>query len=176
MSKRYLTGILAFFLLTCCARTPDRVPVPHSMAGQTGAVAAPPATLDAWARDAQLFAGLGSFHRQIKSTSDQAQQYFDQGMRLMWAFNHDEASRSFARAAQLDPRCAMCLWGLALTVGPNYNMPMMADIRAALAYESVARAAELLDGASPAERALIGALKARYPTPTALDPQSKTPP
>ena len=49
----------------------------------------------------------------------QAQAYFDQGMRLLWAFNHDEATRSFAQAAALDPDCAACYWGVALTVGPT---------------------------------------------------------
>jgi tetratricopeptide (TPR) repeat protein len=136
---------------------------------------ATPATLEDWAQGAQLFDGLGNFHRPISTTSPQAQQYFDQGMRLMWAFNHDESSRSFARAAQLDPKCAICLWGVALTVGPNYNMPMMAEARARVAYDSLARAQSLLEGASAPERALIGALKARYPQPTALDPSNEGP-
>jgi tetratricopeptide (TPR) repeat protein len=134
-----------------------------------------PASLADWARGAQIFDGLGSYHRKISSTSAEAQQYFDQGMRLMWAFNHDEASRSFARAAQLDPQCAICLWGVALTVGPNYNMPMMAEPRAKVAFESLERATSLLDNASPQERALIIALKARYPHPTALDPSNVGP-
>ena len=57
----------------------------------------------------------GNFHRTVTTTSKEAQAYFDQGMRLLWAFNHDESSRSFAKAAQIDPGCAMCLWGVALT-------------------------------------------------------------
>jgi hypothetical protein len=93
-----------------------------------GAMPQVPASLDDWARGAQLFDGLGSFDRKISTSSAEAQKYFDQGMRLMWAFNDDESSRSFARAAQLDPECAICLWGVALTVGPNYNMPMMAGL------------------------------------------------
>jgi tetratricopeptide (TPR) repeat protein len=160
------SGVLLVLILAACARAPE-----------TAMPAAPamPATLDDWARGAQLFDGLGNFHRQISTTSPQAQQYFDQGMRLMWAFNHDESSRSFARAAQLDPKCAICLWGVALTVGPNYNMPMMAAARAQVAYDSVQRAQTLLDGASPPERALIEALKARYPRPSALDPSNQGP-
>lgn len=54
-------------------------------------------------------------------------------MRFLWAFNHDEATRSFAKAAELDPQCAMCYWGISLTVGPNYNPPMMAQPRATVA-------------------------------------------
>jgi len=86
------------------------------------AMAGPPTTLAQWAAGAQLFDGLGDFHRGITTQSPEAQAYFDQGMRFLWAFNHDEASRSFARAAQLDPGCAMCFWGVALTIGPNYNL------------------------------------------------------
>jgi tetratricopeptide (TPR) repeat protein len=140
-----------------------------------GAMPQVPASLADWARGAQLFDGLGSFHRKIGTSSAQAQQYFDQGMRLMWAFNHDESSRSFAKAAQLDPECAICLWGVALTVGPNYNMPMMAEPRAKVAFDCEERALGLLDKASPSEQALIKALKARYPGPTALDPSNLEP-
>jgi tetratricopeptide (TPR) repeat protein len=140
-----------------------------------GAMPQVPRSLDDWARGAQLFDGLGSFHRKISTSSAQAQQYFDQGMRLMWGFNHDESSRSFARAAQLDPECAICLWGVALTVGPNYNMPMMAEPRAKVAFETLQRALALLDEASPPEQALIKALKARYPRPAALDPSNLDP-
>ena len=61
-------------------------------------------------------------------------------MRLLWAFNHDELSRSFAKAAQIDPGCAMCFWGVALTVGPNYNLPMMAEPRAKVAWEALQQA------------------------------------
>jgi hypothetical protein len=89
----------------------------------------PPLTASQWADGARLFAGLGDLHRAVNTNSPQAQAYFDQGMRFLWAFNHDEATRSFAKAAQLDPQCAMCWWGVALTVGPNYNLPMMAEPR-----------------------------------------------
>ncbi len=134
-----------------------------------------PVTLEDWARGAQIYPGLGHFHRKISSSSSEAQSYFDQGMRLLWAFNHDEASRSFARAAQIDPRCAICLWGFALTVGPNYNMPMMAQGRAQAAFDSLQRAVHLKAAATPVERALIEALRARYPKAVALDPTNEGP-
>jgi hypothetical protein len=86
--------------------------------GSSHGAAGVPVTLAQWAEGAQLFDGLGNFHRTVTTTSKEAQAYFDQGMRLLWAFNHDESSRSFAKAAQIDPGCAMCLWGVALTVGP----------------------------------------------------------
>ena len=79
----------------------------------------PRASVADWAKGAQLFEGLGTFHRKV-TASPEAQKYFDQGMRFVWAFNHDEATRSFARAAELDPKCASCYWGVALTLGPNY--------------------------------------------------------
>ena len=145
---------------------------PASMASMASAPGTP-ASLADWARGAQIFEGMGTFHRKISSSSVDAQQYFDQGMRFMWAFNHDEASRSFARAAQLDPQCGICLWGVALTVGPNYNMPMMAESRAKVAFDSLQQATTMLDRATPEERALINALKARYPHPTALDPSNE---
>ena len=55
----------------------------------------------------------------------------------MWAFNHDEATRSFAKAAALDPNCAACYWGVSLTVGPNYNLPFLIDERAKVATEAL---------------------------------------
>src|SRR5215467_14045623 len=100
-----------------------------------------PATVAEWAHGARVYEGLGSFHRQVTATPE-AQRYFDQGMRFLWAFNHDEATRSFARAADIDPACASCYWGAALTVGPNYNVPAMAAPRAQVAFEALRQARE----------------------------------
>ena len=99
-----------------------------------------PGTLAAWAQGAQLYPGLGDFHRAVSTVSPEAQRYFDQGMRLLWAFNHDESTRSFAKAAQLDPACAACFWGVALTVGPNYNLPATQESRARVAFEALHQA------------------------------------
>jgi tetratricopeptide (TPR) repeat protein len=134
-----------------------------------------PATVAQWARGAQLFAGLGNFHRAITTASPLAQQYFDQGMRLLWAFNHDEATRSFARAAELDPACAACYWGVALTVGPNYNLAEMAEPRARVALEALHSAQENATHASRVEQGLIGALAARYPSAQPLGPSNLDP-
>jgi hypothetical protein len=140
-----------------------------------GAMAALPAAVGDWANGARLLDGLGSFHRGVTTDSSQAQQYFDQGMRLLWAFNHDESSRSFARAAQLDPKCASCYWGLALTVGPNYNLPVMAVARAKVASEALALAQKNAGRAGPVEQALIAALASRYPSDQPLDEASAAP-
>lgn len=132
-------------------------------------------TLGDWARGAQLFDGLGSFHRKVSTSSPEAQRYFDQGMRLIWAFNHDEATRSFARAAQLDPGCALCYWGVALTLGPNYNMPTMAEARARVGWEALGRAKAKSATTIPVERALISALAARFAGPEPLAPANSAP-
>jgi tetratricopeptide (TPR) repeat protein len=122
-----------------------------------------PATVAEWAQGARLFEGLGDFHRQATTVSPIAQQYFDQGMRFLWAFNHDEATRSFARAAELDPACAACYWGVALTVGPNYNLAAVEDPRARVAVEALQRAQDNAAHASAVEQGLIAALATRYP-------------
>jgi tetratricopeptide (TPR) repeat protein len=125
-----------------------------------------------WAKGAQLFDGLGSFHRQASTKSPQAQAYFDQGMRFLWAFNHDEATRSFAEAAQLDSNCAICFWGVALTLGPNYNLPTMAESRAKVAWDALLQAQKHAASATPVEQALIAALAKRFQGPKPLDPSN----
>jgi hypothetical protein len=137
--------------------------------------ASPPPTLAQWADGAQLFEGLGNFHRKASTSSADAQAYFDQGMRLIWAFNHDEATRSFAKAAELDQRCAICYWGVSLTVGPNYNLPMMAEPRANVAWEALQQAQAQAGQATPVEQALIQALASRYQGAQPLDPSNEGP-
>ncbi|MET0307707.1 MAG: tetratricopeptide repeat protein [Sphingomonas sp.] len=134
-----------------------------------------PQTLADWSHGAQLFEGLGDFHRPAGTLSKEAQAYFDQGMRFLWAFNHDEATRSFARAAEVDPACAMCFWGVALTLGPNYNMPMMAEARARVGFDAIRRAQALSAKAAPADQAMIAALAKRFDGAKALDPSNGGP-
>jgi tetratricopeptide (TPR) repeat protein len=108
-----------------------------------------------------LMSGLGSGTIKVTTSSRLAQQYFDQGYRLAWGFNHDEARRAFLKAQQLDPACAMCFWGEAWVLGPNINSPM--DSRAnAPAVAAVAAAQRLRPGVTPREQALIDALAKRY--------------
>ena len=109
-----------------------------------------------------LFDNLGDYHRTITTTSRQAQAYFDQGLRLVYGFNHHEAQAAFREAARLDPACAMCVWGSALTYGSNYNSPTDAEReRGAWAAVSRARTLAATRGTEP-ERALIAALAARH--------------
>jgi len=139
------------------------------------APAAPPeATVESWAKGAMRFEGLGDLHRKVTTSSPEAQAYFDQGLRMNFGFNHDEATRSFAKAAQLDPSCASCFWGVALTLGPNYNVPMLPD-RAAVAWTALQKAIALAPRATPVEQALIAALAKRYKGPEPLEPPAMQP-
>jgi hypothetical protein len=108
-----------------------------------------------------LFDNLGALHHPITTASPQAQLYFDQGLRLIYAFNHDEANRAFKEAARLDPNCAMAYWGIAFTLGPNYNLPVDAE-RDRAAYEAIQKAVALAPNTSDAERAYIEAIAKRH--------------
>jgi hypothetical protein len=70
---------------------------------------------------------VGRQHHPIQTGSKEAQDYFDQGITLVYGFNHEEAARAFERAGQLDPASPMPLWGIALAVGPNYNLDVDAE-------------------------------------------------
>jgi len=109
----------------------------------------------------RLHDGLGKHHFRISTYIPMAQRYFDQGMILMYGFNHAEAALSFRYAQKLDPTCAMCFWGEALVLGPNINAPM-ADSAVPQAYAAVQRAMELREKATGKERALIQAVAKRY--------------
>ena len=108
-----------------------------------------------------LYTNLGSHHKRISTKVPAAQQYFDQGLRLIYGFNHAEAIRSFTRAAELDPSCAMCYWGIALAYGPHVNAPMDSASGVA-AYAAVQKALSLTSQATAPERAYIEALVQRY--------------
>lgn len=108
-----------------------------------------------------LYDNLGDHHYEITTDVPEAQRYFDQGLRLYYAFNHAEAIRAFNEAARLDPQCAMCYWGTALAYGPNINMPMDAEAGIA-AYDALQRARDAAPHASEREQALIEALAVRY--------------
>jgi tetratricopeptide (TPR) repeat protein len=108
-----------------------------------------------------LWEGLGFITYKITTKNETAQAYFNQGLRLAYAFNHAEAQRAFRKAQKLDPDCAMCFWGEALVLGPNINMPMQEDASAP-AYAAAQKAIALAGKATPRERTLISALAVRY--------------
>jgi len=111
--------------------------------------------------------GMGDHHHPIRTTSPEAQAWFDQGMTLVFGFNHDEAVRSFERAAQLDPRAAMPHWGIAWALGPNYNLDID-DPRSTQAVAAVQRAQALSTDGPATERDYIATLAGRY----SADPQA----
>jgi hypothetical protein len=119
---------------------------------------------NAWytsSKKAPLFRGLDGIHFKITAKSKEAGEYFNQGMMLAYGFNHAEAARSFYEAARLDTSCAMCQWGFAYVLGPNYNAGMEAD-NFQRAYDAVARAQKLSGRCTQKEKDLIHALAARY--------------
>ncbi len=105
--------------------------------------------------------GIGTHHHPVTTQSEAAQRFFDQGIKLTFAFNHQEALRAFKEAARLDPDCAMAYWGWALVLGPNINLPMQKDVMAQ-AYEAMQLAVARKDKAPAAERGYIEALAKRY--------------
>jgi tetratricopeptide (TPR) repeat protein len=110
-----------------------------------------------------IFDGLGSLHHPVttKNNSTLAQRFFDQGLTFVYAFNHDEAAGSFEQAAHLDPDMAMAYWGIALSLGPNINLPEDSE-RGQMAYAAISKAKSLEGNASAAERGYIDALAQRY--------------
>jgi tetratricopeptide (TPR) repeat protein len=108
-----------------------------------------------------LYTDLGDHTHPITTESKLAQQYFDQGLRLTYGFNHAEAIRSFRAAQAADPQCAMCFWGEALAFGPNIN-GAMDSASAAAAFKAIKRARALGKNASAGERGFIAALSNRY--------------
>jgi tetratricopeptide (TPR) repeat protein len=116
---------------------------------------------------APVFQGLGAHRHPISTHNPKTQMYFDQGVNLLFGFNHAEAIRSFREAARLDPDCAMCWWGVAFALGPNINLPMPDDA-VAPAWQALGRARALEAKASPEERDWIEALAVRY----AADPKA----
>jgi tetratricopeptide (TPR) repeat protein len=120
---------------------------------------------------ATLLDGLGDYSMPVTSAVPEVQQWFDQGLMLTYGFNHDAAERSFLKAAQLDPDCAMCWWGASLVLGPNINAAMDPASNE-IAYDRVQRAQALAANASEREQAYINALSVRY---TEQAPADRTP-
>jgi tetratricopeptide (TPR) repeat protein len=104
---------------------------------------------------------VGRQHHPIQTKSQEAQEYFDQGITLVYGFNHEEAARAFEKAGQLDPASPMPPWGIALAVGPNYNLDVDA-LREKQAFEAIQKARKLAANAPRVEQDYVNALAARY--------------
>jgi tetratricopeptide (TPR) repeat protein len=147
-------------------------PVAASLLVAMATVAAPAQVTPAAAADTvPLYDDLGSHHYGISSIVPLVQEYFDQGLRLYYAFNHAESIRAFQEAARRDPSCAICYWGIGIAYGPNINAPMD-EAAGALAHEAVQAAIRHEPHASGKESALIRALSVRY----SADPGAPRPP
>ena len=110
----------------------------------------------------RLIAELGGFHFPVATSNAEAQKFFDQGVILVYGFNHDEAVRAFQRAAELDPQMAMAHWGLALALGPNYNEASISPARLRAAHDAVQRGLALAAKGPAHERAYLEALAKRF--------------
>ncbi len=180
--RRVWPAVLGLLLCACSPQSGNAPPaqsaVAPSQAPAPVSATAPPATpgptLAQWAHGAQLFDNLGGYSRTITTSSPDAQAYFNQGLRLIYAFNHDEAARAFAKAIEFDAACAMCYWGAGESLGPNYNMPVMAD-RWAVLWQAVQSAQNNAAHATPVEQALIAALATRYSGPDPLPAEKMQP-
>jgi tetratricopeptide (TPR) repeat protein len=113
------------------------------------------------AAETPVYDNLGSLHKEVTTNSPVTQQYFDQGLRLIYAFNHDEAIKSFQQGIKHDSTCAMCYWGIAYALGPNINLPMDTS-KVTPAWDASYNAVKYSVNVSPRERAFIDALAKRY--------------
>src|SRR3989440_435875 len=148
MHRRVLTLLvtmlaLGFSALTLCESAFAQEHAQHAAAAK--------------AKSASLMTGYGDWHHPVSTKNTQAQAFFDQGLRLIYAFNHDEAMRSFQRAAELDPKLAMAYWGVAEAMGPNYNDPA-SEGRFAQAHAAIEKALTLGADASESDQAYIAAI------------------
>jgi tetratricopeptide (TPR) repeat protein len=118
---------------------------------------------------ALIYEGFGNYQRAVSTDVAAAQEWFNQGIQLMYGFNHDEAIRSFEQAAAADPDSAMPWWGIAYCQGININDPEMTEERSKTAWEASRQALARIDGASPVEAALVRAVAERYAWPVPED-------
>src|SRR6266851_5769397 len=124
-----------------------------SAVAQSGNTTEPPLDL--------ALTAVGRQHHSILTKSSQAQDYFDQGITLFYGFNHEAAARAFRRASELDSSSPMPLWGIAMAVGPNYNMDVDAA-REKLAFETIQKAKQLAIRSPASEQDYVNALASRY--------------
>ena len=143
-SHRYAPRLMRFYLLTLAA----------AAFAQHGELAPGRLTPREWP-------GYGELRFEVSSQNPEAKKWANQGLRLIYAFNHPEAAASFRKATELDPECAMCWWGLSLALGNNINAPLMPE-NAKPAYDASQQALALAAKASPRESAYIAALAQRY--------------
>jgi len=166
-----LCGLCFIFNPQACKQSENKLKSSESVAKTQEAYWCVPETQDkTWytsGKRAPLISGLEGIHFTITHHSDVAEQYFNQGMMLAYGFNHAEAARSFYEAAKQDSTCAMCWWGFAYVLGPNYNAGMEPD-NFKRAYDAVQKAERFSSSCTQKERDLIEALTYRYSADDAI--------
>ena len=148
-----LVGAVATCLALACAHD---VPPPSGKAAATEAPVTP------------RLEGFSSHGHPITTKSPEAQAYFDQGLRLLYAFNYDEATLACEECTRLDSGAAMCFWGIGFAAGPNYNSPVDPD-REQRAWRAIQQAKAAAPGVSEAERGYVEALATRHVSPAPAD-------
>ncbi|QDU60493.1 Tetratricopeptide repeat protein [Planctomycetes bacterium Pan216] len=171
---RLLVGTLALFggtFLVSADESPSTAsqktkkdPVRSAVAGELSSQIDPPS--------ANLYPGFDGYTRKVTTDSDDAQRWFNQGIQLLYGYNHDEAIRSFEKAAEIDPSCAMAWWGSAYARGLHINNPEMTEEQSKLAHEAATKAMNALDNEAPVEKALVEAVSKRYALPVPEDRSS----
>jgi tetratricopeptide (TPR) repeat protein len=154
--RKLTTGLIVCTAIHLMGGVPS-----HALAGPVAARTGDPA--------ARLLPGLNQERREVTTASHEAGRWFNQGLELLYGFNHEEAVRSFQQAAEHDPGCAMAWWGKAYALGPHINNPVMSEEQSRLAVEAVQEARRHITQASPVEQALIRAISTRYELPVQED-------
>lgn len=121
----------------------------------------------------RLFGNLGAHHRPITTSQPEAQRFFDQGLAFLYAFNMEEAERSFRQAARLDPQCPMCHWGVAMSLAPHINFPAQNE-RTVAAHAAAKQALAVIQRGSAVEQALVRAVAKRSSDPAPSDEAGQT--
>src|SRR6185436_14074484 len=152
-----IPALLGNLCCPACGATPEKPAAPAAASSPQQAPQVPP-----------LIPGMGNHRHPIVTASSEAQLYFDQGFNYVFGFNHEEAVRSFRRAAELDPKAAMPHWGIAWALGPNYNLDVD-EARADQANAAIARALALSKAGPDNEREYVETMAIRFPTDSKPD-------
>ena len=156
--------LIVFLLFFSCKNDTSESQNESSLSSGTIKYCMPEVVDTSWyssGKKAPLFSGLEGINFPITTKNPEAQQYFNQGLMLSYGFNHAEAARSFYEAARQDSNCAMCWWGYAYVLGPNYNAGMEPD-NFLKAFNAIQRAKQLSKNATQKEKDFINALSSRY--------------
>jgi tetratricopeptide (TPR) repeat protein len=166
---------LAFLLFNA-----THVSLPRSHCSQAAAMTTRPPPAPTSSDDGSYY-DLGTYHRDVTTSKKEAQTWFDRGLIWSYGFNHEESAACFQQAIDLDPDCPMAYWGLAYSLGPNYNKPWEffegreMDTTVERSYRAVTHAVEISAKATAVEAALAKALKQRYPQEHKIPPDTKDP-